>query len=432
MTEIKVGVLGLGTVGTGVVKMLIKNSEIIEERVGCSIKIEKILEKNPEIVKSSSLEDISNLVTYKPEEVLDNPDIDIIVEVIGGIEPAKSFILLALNNGKSVVTANKDLIALHGKDLFEAAAENNCDLLYEASVAGGIPILRPLKECLAGNRISKIMGIVNGTTNYILTKMIYEGISFNDALAEAQELGYAESDPTNDIEGYDAARKIAILASLAFGYRITDKDVYVEGIKNITLSDIEYAEDLGYSIKLLGIACEEDNEIEAKVYPVFISKEHPLSAVKDSFNAIFIEGDAVDEVMFYGRGAGELPTASAVLGDIISLSRDILKGVSWRIKDFSSSNKKVRPIEKTISEFYFRLQVIDRPGVMATIAGVFGDQDVSLASVVQKKSFGAKAEIVLITHKVEEEKVNKALNIIRELPILDEISSVIRVEGGKT
>ncbi|MDD2498380.1 MAG: homoserine dehydrogenase, partial [Desulfitobacteriaceae bacterium] len=316
---VNVAVIGMGTVGTGVVKVLINNQENIARKVGANIKIKKILDKNSERVlpKIGELNLDKDILTNDLKNIIDDQDIQVVVETIGGIEPAKSIISQVLEAGKSVVTANKDLIASHGKELFDVAKKEHVDLFFEASVAGGIPIIQSLKESLAGNRIRQIVGIVNGTTNYILTKMTAEGKDFEDVLKEAQELGYAEANPTSDVGGYDAARKMAILASIAFNSRITDSEVYVEGITNISGLDIAYAKELGYVIKLVGITKEENNEVEVRVHPAMIPVEHPLSAVNDAFNAVFVEGDAVGKTMFYGRGAGELPTASAVVGDII-------------------------------------------------------------------------------------------------------------------
>ncbi len=428
---IKVGILGLGTVGTGVVKVLRNNSESIMHKVGCKVEIEKILVNNPEKQRDSELGDIYNYITTESSEIIDNPDIDIVVEVMGGINKSKDFIIRALENGKHVVTANKDLVSQHGKELFDAAKKHSNDLFFEASVAGGIPIITPLKESLAGNRISSVMGIVNGTTNYILTKMTKEKRQFEEVLKEAQDLGYAESDPTADVGGLDAARKIAILASIAFGTRITYDDVYVEGITNITARDIEYARELGYTIKLLGIAKENNEEIEVRVHPSFIPQKHALSTVNGVYNAVFVEGDAVGEAMFYGQGAGEMPTASAVVGDVVSAARDINYGVTGRISCTCFENKNVRSIEDIKSEYYIRLRVAERPGVLASIAAVFGNQGVSIASVVQKRTENCKAEIVLILHQVEESHVRDALKILDGMSIVDSIKNVIRVEGGK-
>ena len=426
---IKIGLLGMGTVGTGVIKVLEKNSKDIETKVGRKIELGAVLVRN--LHKKRGVEIKPGLLTDNPSDILDNPEIDIVVEVMGTIEKAREYILRAFENKKAVVTANKDLISVHGKELFEAAEKNGCDLFFEASVAGGIPIIRPLKECLCGNKISMIMGIINGTTNYILTKMDQEGRDFEEALAEAQDLGYAEPDPTADIEGYDAARKLAILASIGFNSRITYPDVYVEGITKITSYDTQYAAELGYTIKLLGIAKSNEQEAEVRVHPVFIPKTHPLASVYNEFNAIFVQGDAVGETMFYGKGAGELPTASAVVGDIISAARNLCSGVHGKIGCTCYKKKRIKPIQEIESEYYIRISVKDRPGVLASIAGVFGNTNVSLASVIQKRLEGDLAELVLITHKVKEANLRDALAIIEGLSVVAEVGSVIRVEGSE-
>lgn len=329
METVKIALLGLGTVGTGVYKVLKVQQEEIPHKVGAKIQLKKVLVRNTE--KASRKLDDPSILTTEWKSILEDPEISIVVEVMGGIEPARRYILDALHAGKSVVTANKDLLASHGKELMDAAAETKSDLLFEASVAGGIPIIRPLKECLAGNHISEVMGIVNGTTNFILTKMAEEGMEFQEALALATELGYAEADPTADIEGLDAARKVAILASIAFHSRVTFDDVYTEGITKITATDIRYAREMGRDIKLLGVAKETPEGIEARVQPMLIPSTHPLASVRDSFNAVFVHGDAVDDTMFYGRGAGELPTASAVVGDILDAVRNMVFGCRGRI-----------------------------------------------------------------------------------------------------
>ncbi len=340
--------------------------------------------------------------------------------------------LAALGNGKHVVTANKDVVAEFGKELFDTAAKNNVDFMFEGSVGGGIPIIRPLKQCLAANRISEVMGIVNGTTNYMLSKMAKEHIDFATVLAQAQAQGYAEADPTADVGGWDAARKIAILASIAFGTRINLDDVYVEGITNISLEDIEYAKEFGYAIKLLAIAKEyQQNDglaVNVRVHPAMLPCHHPLTAVQDVFNAIYVKGDAVGETMFYGRGAGKLPTASAVVGDIIDIARNIQHHAASRILCTCFAHKPVFPMEKTESPYYMRLLVADQPGVLAAIASAFGAQQVSLHTVVQKRKVNQFAELVLITYRVSEVNMQLAINILRSMSIVAEICSVIRVE----
>lgn len=427
MKKIKVGLLGLGNVGKGVYKILANNTESIEKKVGSPVEIVKILVRD--LTKDRGLEVNKEILTENPDDILKNPDVNIVVELLGGIEPARQYVSQAFKEGKSVVTANKDLIALHGAELFSLAEENKCDLLFEGSVGGGIPIIRPLKQCLASNKMEEVMGIINGTTNYMLTKMTNEGSDFQEVLAEAQEKGYAEADPTADIEGYDAARKLAILASIAFNTRVTLNDVYVEGITKITADDITYARELGYVIKLLAIAKNLNGSIEARVHPTFISQGHPLASVNDVFNAIFVKGDAVGEAMFYGRGAGELPTGSAVAGDIMDAARNILRDDKGRIGCTCFLNKPIKDMGESIAKYYIRLKVVDKPGVLATIASVFGNQDVSLNSVIQKKNTDEHmAELVLVTHDVLEKNIQDAIKIIKGLSTVEAVANIIRVE----
>jgi homoserine dehydrogenase len=424
---IKVGLLGLGTVGKGVYRLLTGNSENISQKICTDLEIAGILVRD--LAKPREIPVNQELLTDRFNDLIDNPGIDIIVEVMGGIHPALEYVTQALRKRKCVVTANKNLIALHGKELFEAARENQVDLLFEGSAGGGIPIIRPLKQCLAANRLQKIMGIINGTTNYILTKMALEGKSLSLALSEAQAKGYAESDPASDIEGLDAAYKLSILASIAFNSRVKLEDIHIEGINNINERDIIYAKELGYIIKLLGIAKDTDEGIEARVHPTFIPAGHPLSAVNDVFNAIFVQGDAIGETMFYGRGAGEMPTASAVVADVMDAARNLLNGVAGSVGCTCYEQKSVLPIGFVESKYYLRMQVADRPGVLASIAYAFGDKGVSLASVIQKNTDGKLAELVMITHQVKEQNLRDALTIIENLSAVDEISNVIRVEG---
>ncbi|ATW24115.1 homoserine dehydrogenase [Candidatus Formimonas warabiya] len=431
--KINIGIMGMGTVGTGVVKVLLENKETISRKVDAHIEIRKILDQNTTVVldKIQAFDLPADVLTDQAKDLLDDPEIDIIVEVLGGIQPAKDYMIRALENGKSVVTANKDLIAAHGKELFDVAALHDVDLFFEASVAGGIPIIQSLKESLAGNHIKQIMGIVNGTTNFILTKMSEEGKTFDEVLAQAQALGYAEADPTADVGGFDAARKVAILASIAFNTRITDAAVFVEGITKISHLDITYAKELGYTIKLLGITKEIDGEVEVRVHPAMIPISHPLSSVKDAFNAVFVEGDAVGKTMFYGRGAGELPTASAVVGDIISASRNIQFSSRGRLGCTCFEHKRIRSIGEIKTKFYLRMVVKDRPGVLASIAAVLGNQNVSIATVIQKRiDEKGRAEIVLITHLVEERHFRDAIAVINGLSSVENIESIIRVEDA--
>lgn len=420
---IKVGLLGLGTVGTGVYKLIQKNQDEMVQKIGANLQIAKILVHN--IEKKREGVDAS-LLTNRPEDIMEDDEIQIVIEVMGGIEPAKTMILEALNAGKNVVSANKDLIAEHGKELLDAAEANGVDFLFEAAVAGGIPIIRPLKQCLAGNEISEVIGIVNGTTNYILTKMFEEGMDFDEALAKATELGYAEADPTADIEGLDAGRKVAIMASIAFHSRVVFSDVYTEGITKITSKDIAYAKEFDSVIKLLGVAHNTEGGIEAAVYPMLLRKDHPLASVRDSFNAVFVHGDAVDDAMFYGRGAGELPTASAVMGDIIDVARDIEYGCNGRISCTCYRETPIKDFADVKNKFFLRIQVKNEPGVLARIASVFGDHKVSIARVIQKNAEDKMAELVIVTDKVKEYHMQNSLDELREMDIVSEISSVIR------
>ncbi|MEG6521194.1 homoserine dehydrogenase [Desulfotomaculum sp. 1211_IL3151] len=424
---IKIGLFGLGTVGRGVYRTLEENSDIIQQRVGVKIEIKKVLVRS--LNKERGISIPEERLTTDPNDLIADPEIKIIVEVLGGINPTLDYVLAALNSGKSVVTANKDMMAEYGQRLFKAAQNNNCDLLFEASVAGGIPIIRTLKQSLAGNRIEGIYGIINGTTNYMLTKMFQEGCDFKDVLSEAQAKGYAESDPTADVGGFDAARKLTILASIAFNTRVPLSKVHTEGITNITVADITSANELGYTIKLLGIAKERPEGIEVRVHPTFIPKDHPLASVGDVFNAVFVRGNAVGDTMFYGKGAGELPTASAVVADIMDAARDILRNVPGFIGCTCFKEKPVLDIGETYSKYYIRLKVADKPGVLASIALVFGNKEVSLKSVLQKEATGKTAELVLVTHRVLEQNVQDALMDIKQLSSVLDISNVIRVEG---
>lgn len=420
---IKVGLLGLGTVGTGVYKLIQKNQPEMQQKIGANLEIAKILVHNIE-KKREGID--SALLTTEWKDIIEDDEIQIVIEVMGGMEPAKTMILEALNAGKNVVTANKDLVAEDGKVLLDAAEANGVDFLFEAAVAGGIPIIRPLKQCLAGNEISEVIGIVNGTTNYILTKMFEDGMDFDEALAKATELGYAEADPTADVEGLDAGRKVAIMASIAFHSRVVFSDVFTEGITKISAKDIAYAKEFDSVIKLLGVAHNTDNGIEVGVYPMLLGKEHPLASVQDSFNAVFVHGDAVDDAMFYGRGAGELPTASAVMGDIIDVARDLAYGCTGRISCTCYRETPIKKFEDVKNKFFMRIQVKNQPGVLAQIAKVFGDHKVSIARVVQKNAKDKIAELVVVTDKVKEYHMQDSLAELKEMDTVLEVSSVIR------
>lgn len=423
MKKIKIGLLGLGTVGTGVYKLIRMRSDVMERTIGAQLEIKKILVHN----KNKKREGVDeSLLTDNWKDILEDEEIQIVIEVIGGIEPAKTMILEALKAGKNVVSANKDLIAEEGRELLDTAQEYGKDFLFEAAVAGGIPIIRPLKQCLAGNEITDVLGIVNGTTNYILTKMFEEGMEFEDALRQAQKLGYAEADPTADVEGLDAGRKVAIMASIAFHSRVVFSDVYTEGITKITAADIAYAKEFDSVIKLLGVARNTESGIEVGVYPVMLPKDHPLASVRESFNAVFIHGDAVDDAMFYGRGAGEMPTASAVVGDVIDVARDLAYDCTGRISCTCYRQIPVKDFGEIENKFFLRMHVKNRPGVLAQIAQVFGGHKVSIARVVQKNVHLEKAELVIVTERVKERHMKDATEELKNMDSIYEISSVIR------
>lgn len=422
---IKVALLGLGTVGGGVYKVIkMQESEIIH-KLGVNVQIKKVLVRN--LKKAEAKVDDPSILTDSWKEIIEDPEIQIVIELIGGMEPAKTYILEALRAGKSVVSANKDLIASEGRILMDTAKEHGVDFLYEAAVAGGIPIIRPLKQCLAGNHITEVMGIVNGTTNFILTKMTQEGMEFADALKLAQDLGYAESDPTADVEGLDAARKVAILASVAFNSRVTFDDVYTEGITKISATDIKFAQEMGCVIKLLGVARNTPEGIEVRVHPMLIDSNHALASVNDSYNAVFVQGDAVQDAMFYGRGAGELPTASAVVGDVLDIVRNMQYHCCGRIGCTCYKDLPIKKIDDIRSRYFIRMQVEDRHGVLANIASVFGNNSVSLAQVIQRRKRGELAEIVLITDMVRERHLKDSLAVFQGMSIVREISAIIRV-----
>jgi homoserine dehydrogenase len=416
----------MGNVGTGTVKVLRDNYADIVHRVGIPIRVEKIAVANPNKPRPDWVD--RSLITGNPLDVVDDPAIDIVVECIGGIDPAASYVRRAIANGKSIVSANKELLAKEGHDILDAAAKAGVDFFFEGAVAGGIPIIRPLKTSLAANRIQQVVGIVNGTTNYILSKMANDGRDFADVLLEAQRLGYAEPDPTADVEGLDAAYKLAILASISFQNTVPIDTVYHEGISKITGRDIAYARELGYAIKLLAIAKMTNGAIEVRVHPTFLPNTHPLASVNDVFNAIFVRGDAVGDVMFYGRGAGPMPTGSAVAGDIMDVARNIKAGATGQIVCTCGVDKPILPMDSVQTRYYVRMLVADRPGVLAAIAGVLGDHDVSIASMVQKQVHDGDAEIVWVTHLAVEANMRRALKIIAELPVVREVCSLVRVE----
>ena len=431
---VNVGLIGFGTVGTGVVKILQNSADIIARRVGRPVVLAKIADLD--ITTDRGIAVSSEKLTTNVKDILDNPDIDIVVELIGGHEPAKRFILQALSSRKGVVTANKALLADYGEEVFQAACQAKSDLGFEASVGGGIPIIRSLSEGLAGNRVDSIMGIMNGTSNYILTRMTQEGRDFKDILQEATREGYAEADPSLDIEGIDAAHKLVIMVNLAYGTPIPMDAVYTEGISKISTVDMTFAQELGLTIKLLGIAKFQENVIEARVHPTLIPTESPMAQVSGVYNAIHVVGDAVGDIVLYGQGAGSLPTASAVVGDIIDLARNRIVGVQSRVPaaSFQWDSRKALPIKPMAdiqSQYYLRCMVKDEPCVLSTISGILGERGISISSVLQKgRKRGQTVPLVILTHRSSEQGMQSALQDINALPIIAEPTTLIRMEGG--
>ncbi|WP_204517851.1 homoserine dehydrogenase [Brevibacillus fulvus] len=427
---VKVGLMGFGTVGTGVVRLIEAHQEDLQKQTGVSIQIKKILVQDKS--KGRGIATMQRLITEDPRELLEDPEIDVIVEVIGGIQPAKDYILAALDNRKHVVTANKDLMALHGGEILQKAQEKGCDVFYEASVGGGIPILRALVEGFSSDRIKKMMGIVNGTTNYILTKMSREGADYAEVLKEAQALGYAEADPTSDVEGFDAARKMAILATLGFHVPVNLEDVSVQGISGVSKADIAYGKKLGYEVKLLGMAQRDDDAIEVSVQPTMVHTSHPLSTVNGVFNAVYVYGEAVGETMFYGPGAGELPTATAVVSDLVTVVKNMKLGVNGRGMVGPYKEKILKADSEKYSRYFLRIIVRDERGVLAQITQLLSEKNISLGQVLQQPYREGEAEIVMVTHQAAKRDMDEVIAILEELAVVNEIKSVYRVEGGET
>jgi homoserine dehydrogenase len=425
--QIRVGLLGFGNVGAALVALLEEHAGDIAARRGVELELARVAVRDLAKPRSTNLP--AGTATDDAAAVVSDPDVDIVVELIGGVEPARSLILSAIEAGKSVVTGNKAVLAADGPELFDAAAKAEVDLLFEAAVAGGVPLMRPLRESLAGERIRRVMGIVNGTTNFILTRMTESGSTFDDALAEAKRLGYAESDPSADVGGHDAAAKAAILASIAFGARVVGDDVYVEGITSITPADIAFADRLGQVIKLLAVAEDVDGEVAVRVHPAMLPKAHPLASVRDAFNAVFVEGEAVGEVMFYGRGAGGAPTASAVLGDLIDAAVNRRRGTHATVAELRDA--RVRPMDELLSQYYLQVRLIDRPGVLADVARVFGDHGVSIRDVVQQP-LSDEARDVFITHLAREADMQATVADLGALACVDTVGSLIRVIGSES
>jgi homoserine dehydrogenase len=422
---VRIGMLGCGVVGSSVARLLLADTAELSTRAGVKIELARIAVRTIKAYEGIN----PALFTTDPFSIVNDPEIDLIIEVIGGIEPARELIMTAIENRKSVVTANKALLASHGAEMFSAAYAKGEDIYYEASVAGAIPIIRPMRDSLAGDFVTRLMGIVNGTTNYILTKMHEDSREFADVLKEAQALGYAEADPTADVEGFDAAAKAAILSGLAFHTRVTVDDVYREGISNITLEDVNIAKSMDHVIKLLAIAeLTPADEISVRVHPVMLHKSHPLASVRDAYNAVFVEAESAGSLMFYGRGAGGAPTASAILGDVVAVARHIaLNSVGQRETDYA--DRDIAPIESTKTKFLIRLEVADKAGVLAAIATVFANHGVSIQTVNQAGR-NSDAEVTIVTHLATEGELKATVASLKAMDMVNKISSVIRVEGA--
>ena len=432
MKNISIGLIGLGNIGTGVVKLLKQNEKLIAQKLGAKLILKKIADIN--ITSPRGVKIPKNLLTTDAREILNDPEISIVIELMGGYEPARTFVLAAIKNGKHVVTANKAMLATYGNDIFPAAQKKGVDIGFEASVGGTIPIIKTLKESLVANKINSIVGIMNGTCNFILTKMTDEGKAFDVVLKEAQQLGFAEADPTFDIEGIDTSHKMAIVLSLAYGKKVQLKDIYLEGITKISSEDIAFAKELGYRIKLLAIGRLRGNAVEARIHPTMIASGHLLANVNRNYNAFHLVGDASGPVVLFGQGAGMMPTASAVFSDILDSARNVMKGISGRvplrsITETGMKNIQLIPMDNIETKYYFRFTVVDRPGVLSKISGILGDHNISLATVIQKASKEAGAvPIVMTTYKAKEKDVRQALTKIDRLDIVRDKTILIRIE----
>lgn len=431
--RIGVGLVGFGTVGTGVAQILLGNRALIQRRVGVPVELVRVADLD--ITRDRGVSLPPGMLTTDVRQILDDPSIDIVLELIGGYDAAKRVILDAMARGKQVVTANKALLAVHGEEIFEAAARRRVDLGFEASVGGGIPVIRALTEGLAANTILSIYGIINGTSNYILSRMTSEGQGFKEVLAEAQRAGYAEADPTFDVAGVDSAHKLSIMVSLAYGTPVNFKEVYTEGITRLTPLDITYAKEFGYTIKLLGIAKFSDGEVEARVHPTMIPSTSPVAHVEGIYNAIQLAGDAVGDIVLYGQGAGSMPTGSAVVSDVIAIARNLLTGATGRVPPASFQQDQRRPLrirrmEEIVSLYYLRFMVLDRPGVLSQISGVLGRHGISISSVLQQgRKEGQTVPVVIMTHTSTERDVQASLREIDRMPFISEPTTLIRVEG---
>ena len=426
-SSVKVGLLGCGNVGAAFIQLVAQQADAIEARTGLRLEVTRVAVRN--ISREREVDLAAGVLVRDAHAVVDDPNVDLVVEVIGGIEPARELIVTALGKGKPVVTANKELLANIGTELYTAADAAGVDLLFEAAVAGGIPLIRALRESLRGEPIRRVLGIVNGTTNFILTKMTEDSADYSVALSEAQRLGFAERDPTADVEGFDAGAKAAIIATISFGTKVVAGDVYHEGISGVTAADIAMATRLGYVVKLLAI-CEQDPasaEVAVRVHPAMVPKHHPLASVRESYNAVFVEGAAVGSLMFYGRGAGGMPTASAVLGDVIDAAVNLRQGTHGSLGSFGRAT--IRPIDETSSEYLISLDVADRPGVLHSVAGVLARNDVSVRAMEQE-GLHDDARLVFITHGAKESSVQACLRELRDLDVVTRVGSLLRVIGG--
>ena len=435
MKTINVGLIGFGTIGSGVVKLLDENRKVIGERVGADVVLKTIADKD--ITRKRAVEVDPSRLTRDGSDIINDPDISIVIELIGGVDAAKSIILQAVDKGKSVVTANKAMLSICGSEIFERVAAKGVDIGFEASVGGGIPVIQAMREGLAGNKIESIYGIINGTANYILSTMTHEGRPFDEILKEAQEKGYAEADPTYDVDGVDTAHKLAILVNLAYGASVGLDDIYTEGISRITPLDIQFAGEFGYTIKLLAIAKNRDGKVEMRVHPTMIPLDHPLATVEGVYNAVHLVGDAVGSVILYGKGAGMMPTASAVVGDVINICRNMQMGVTGRVAPLSYLQENIKPIElKKIDEldvpYYLRFSAIDKPGVLSKIAGVLGGYNISIASVIQKgRRVGDAVPLVIKTHHAKEWELMSALTEIDGMDVITGKTQYIRIETAR-
>ena len=434
MKEIKIGLLGFGTIGTGVAKLMTQNSALLEDKLGARLTLKRVVDLDITTDRGITLP--QGVLTSNADELLDDPEISIVIELIGGYQPAKNFVLRAIENGKHIVTANKALLAVHGDEIYAAAARNGVEVLFEAAVGGVIPVLSAIKGNMAANNFATVLGILNGTCNYILTKMTKEGADFAQVLKKAQELGYAEADPTFDIEGVDTAHKLCILLSLCFGTSVDLNDIHTEGISSISAIDINFAREFGYKIKLLAIGKRDGERIEARVHPTMIPVHYPLADVDGAFNAIRLTGDFVGPVMLYGRGAGMEPTGSAVVGDVLEISRNLLAGIGRRSSplgylDGRIKKLAIKPIGEIVSKYYLRFTVVDMPGVLAKIAGALGRFSISIESMSQTaRSAQESVPIVIMTHEAREMDVRGALQEIDAFDFIREKSNLIRIEDN--